>query len=297
MSLDFNELESGVEAVELDNFSFEDLSNEFYIDLDEVIEKQPMAISCGSYEMNGKTYNIPLGSYGDFICVSGQSKSKKTFVISLLTACYIGGNSNLYCDFIKGHDTYGKQVVSIDTEQSRYHAQRAMRRIADMVGTNPDNFHGYGLRAKSPKERLKIIDKLFTNSNIKDNLGVVIIDGVADLVMDINNIEESTYIAGKLLEWSAISKACIVVVIHENPGVGGKMKGHLGTFLTQKCETNIRVEKINSEASKVSAGFSRNKAFEDFAIEINGFLPYATHDIESFEVDAKPSKINGSAPF
>lgn len=297
MSLDFNELESGIEAVELDNSSFEDLSNEFYIGLDELLEKQPIAISCGSYHMNGKTHHIPIASYGDFFCVSGQSKSKKTFVVSMIVACYIGGNSNLYCDFIKGHDIEGKHVVWIDTEQSKYHAQRSMRRVAEMVGVNPDNFHGYGLRSKSPKERLKIIDKLFNDSKIKDNLGLVIIDGVADLVMDINNIEESTYISGKLLEWTANSLASMGVVIHENPGIGGKMKGHLGTFLTQKCETNIRVEKINSEASKVSAGFSRNKAFEDFAIEINGFLPYATHDIESFEEEAKPSKINGLAPF
>lgn len=297
MSLDFNELESGVEAVELDNSSFEDLSNEFYIDLDEEIEKQPMAISCGTYESRGMRHPIPLGSYGDFICVSGQSKSKKTFFVSLTVACYIGGNSNEYCDFIKGHDNGGKQVVSIDTEQSKYHAQRVMRRVAEMVGAKPDNFHGYGLRAKSPKERYKIVDKLFTNSKFKDNLGLVIIDGIADLVMDVNNGEEATHLANKLLEWSAISKACIMVVIHENPGVNGKMKGHLGSYLAQKCETNIRVEKINSEASKVTVGYTRNKAFDDFAFEVVDWLPHATHDIESFEEEAKPSKINGSAPF
>ena len=57
----------------------------------------------------------------------------------------------------------------------------------------------YGLRSLKPSERLEIIEHAIYNT---DNLGVVVIDGIKDLVTSINDESEATMIASKLLKWT-----------------------------------------------------------------------------------------------
>jgi hypothetical protein len=70
----------------------------------------------------------------------------------------------------------------------------------------------------------------------------VLVDGVADLVVDVNDAGESnTYTAH--LHQTAIEHDCAVVcVIHTNPS-SEKTRGHLGSQLERKSETNLRLEK------------------------------------------------------
>jgi len=58
----------------------------------------------------------------------------------------------------------------------------------------------------------------------------VIIDGIADLVSDVNNLEESNLVVQKIMKWSAELDCHIVTVIHSNFG-SDKPTGHLGSFL------------------------------------------------------------------
>ena len=67
-----------------------------------------------------------------------------------------------------------------------------------------------------------------------ENIGLVVIDGMADLVSDVNNIEESNKATQKIMEWSARLNCHIVTVIHSNFG-SDKPTGHLGSsFLKRK---------------------------------------------------------------
>lgn len=254
------------------NFDFKKIHDLQLIDIDEVLKPQPVAISIGSSQYKGQNYPIPFGSYGDFSCIVGASKSKKTFLKSLLTACYIGGNSNLYASEIKGHNVGNKWVIDIDTEQSEYHAQRVFRRVAEMVGSNPINYKPFALRTLSANERFKFIDWIFNESKYKGNIGLLIIDGVADLINDINNLEQSTEVCQKLLEWSGNENCHIITVLHRNFG-SNKPTGHLGTAITKKAESVIFVEK-EDDTVLVYPEYSRNQPFENFAFEVNAdWLP------------------------
>lgn len=252
--------------------NFKQIHDFQFVDIDEVLKPQPVAISIGTSKYKGQNYPIPFGSYGDFSCIVGASKSKKTFLKSLFTACYIGGNSNIYSTEIKGHNVGRKWVIDIDTEQSQFHAQRVFRRVAEMVGSNPINYKPFALRTLSANERFKFIDWIFNESQYKGNIGLLIIDGVADLVNDVNNLEASNEVSQKLLEWSGNENCHIITVLHRNFG-SNKPTGHLGSAVLKKAETVVFVEKEN-DAVLVTSEYSRNQPFENFAFEVNNdWLP------------------------
>jgi len=159
------------------------------------------------------------------------------------------------------------QVLYFDTEQSKYHVQKAVKRICKQIAVSvPSNLNTYGLRKLSPSERLELVEYAIENA---PNLGFVVIDGIRDLITSINDEKESTYMASKLLKWTETYNIHIIVVLHENPG-SDKARGHIGTELTNKAETVIalEVDKFNDSVSIVNAGFCRNKPFESFAFMI-----------------------------
>jgi hypothetical protein len=270
------ELKTEPQEQDLDFKKIHDLQ---FVDIDEILKPQPVAISIGSSQYKGQNYPIPFGSYGDFSCIVGASKSKKTFLKSLLTACYIGGNSNIYASDIIGHNVGNKWIIDIDTEQSQFHAQRVFRRVAEMVGANPINYKPFALRTLSANERFKFIDWIFNESKYKNNIGLLIIDGVADLVSDVNNLEQSNEVSQKLLEWSGNANCHIVTVLHRNFG-SNKPTGHLGSAVLKKAETVVFVEK-EDDAVLVTSEYSRNQPFENFAFSIDkNWLPYVIDEIK-----------------
>lgn len=105
-----------------------------------------------------------------------------------------------------------------------------------------------------------------------EDIGLVIIDGIADLCSDVNNIEESNNVVQKLMKWTKELDCHIVTVIHSNFGTD-KPTGHLGSFLEKKTETQISLElnTVNKGLVKVSCKRSRNAPFEDFNFKVNNF--------------------------
>lgn len=71
----------------------------------------------------------------------------------------------------------------------------------------------------------------------------MLIDGVADLVHDVNEPGECCDLVGWLHNLAIQLNCPIICVIHLNPGQGAKTRGHLGSQLERKAETNLRLEK------------------------------------------------------
>lgn len=265
MNLDFSELDKNInEPLSID---FKEMFNSSLIDPSEEIKPQPIALSIGTTNYKGIEYPIPFGSYGDFSCIVGASKSKKTFFKSMIEAGYIGGNSNIHNPSIKGHNSQGKFVVSFDTEQSEYHVQRVQRRVLELVGTNYDLYKTFSLRAYSPKERFDFIDWVIFESDFKDNIGLMSIDGYVDLVTDFNSLEQSTGLTEKLLQWTAKGKMHCTGILHKNFGTS-KPVGHVGSSVLKKAETVVFVEAQETQ-TLVKCEYSRNQSFEDILFEVD----------------------------
>ena len=253
------------------------------IDILEIIP--PPEIAWEIRDDNSEEFNI-LGTLGNFSLVKGKAKSKKSFFINMAIAAAVGKGllqnklrSPLKDDF--------NQVLYFDTEQSKYHVQKAVKRICTQIGVGiPSNLNTYGLRKSSPSERLKLVEYAIENT---PDLGFLVIDGIRDLITSINDESESTNMASKLLKWTEVYNIHIIVVLHENPG-SDKARGHIGTELTNKAETVIalEVDKSDDNISTVTAGFCRNKSFKPFAFEITDEgLPKI---IEDYVIQSKSKK-------
>lgn len=276
MNLDFSELDKNInEPLSID---FKEMFNKALIDPSEEIKPQPIALSIGTTNYKGIEYPIPFGSYGDFSCIVGASKSKKTFFKSMIEAGYIGGNSNIYNPSIKGHNSQGKFVVSFDTEQSEYHVQRVQRRVLELVGANYELYKTFSLRAYSPKERFDFIDWVIFESDFKDNIGLMSIDGYVDLVTDFNSLEQSTGLTEKLLQWTAKGKMHCTGILHKNFGTS-KPVGHVGSSVLKKAETVVFIE-AQEDKTLVKCEYSRNQSFSDilFQVDERDWLPKEVKD-------------------
>jgi len=258
-----------------------------YIDPNKEIEHPPVAISYGEHSYNTKdglvSYPTPIGTYGNFSFIGAPPKHKKTFLVSLLSAAYLGGNSKRFTGNLKGHRD-DRCVIHFDTEQGNFHAQRVFRRVLEMSGLEDQCYRTYGLRRLSPKERLNAINYAFKKY---EGLGLVIIDGIADLVSDVNNIDESNQVVQMLMKWTEIYNCHIITVIHTNWG-STKPTGHLGSALQKKCETEIHLERNEFDASviDVKCKSSRGRSFDNFSFFVNqkGYPEVANQDIDVLDL-------------
>lgn len=252
-----------------------------YIDPNETIEHPPVAISCGTYDIETKdevtTYPLPLATYGNFSFIQAPPKHKKTFLVTLLSTAYLGGDTT-FSKHLKGHRG-DRCVLHFDTEQGRFHAQRVFKRPLEMTGLTNECYHTFGLRSFSHEERLCAIEYAIYSYK---NVGLVIIDGIADLVSDVNNIDESNRVVGKIMKWSEEMNCHIITVIHTNYNTN-KPTGHLGSALEKKTETQIQISGVeNSNLMEVSCRSSRGRGFAPFNFYINRYgLPV----VSDFDID------------
>lgn len=242
---------------------FKKILEDSFVDLKENVSLPPIAVSFGSTN-HSNPIPISIGSYGNFSFVQAPPKSKKTFFLSLIAMSYIGSPQK-YTRQMMGHRN-GKKLIHYDTEQGRYHAQRTFRRVIDVCGDSKD-YYTYALRQYSAIERLEFIDWHLNKTN---DIGLVIIDGIADLMLDSNDLKESSKVVQYLMKWTQELNIHIITAIHSNWN-SEKPTGHLGSFLEKKAETQISLE-LSSDTNIAIAKCMRSRGFpfEKFAFEIGG---------------------------
>ena len=137
------------------------------------------------------------------------------------------------------------------------------------------------LREFTPQQRRNIIDSAL---EVDDKIGFVVIDGIRDLINDINSPGESVEIINDLMRWTNMYNIHIHTVLHLNKS-DDNTRGHIGTELNNKAETVMKIIKseINPDVSEVRPMITREKEFSNFAFRINeDGLP---EDIPGFSSD------------
>ncbi len=210
-----------------------------------------------------------IGTLGNFSASTGKAKSKKTFNVCAIVASALTNGTVL--SYRSSFPVNKRKILYVDTEQSPFHCQRVLKRILSLAGLptdkQPETLEFLCLRGSDPKTRLSIIE--YAICNIPD-LGLVIIDGIRDLVYDINSPSESTNLITKLMQWTDERQIHIHTVLHLNKG-DDNTRGHLGTELNNKAETVLQVTKdeLDKDISSVASMFIRDRDFEPFAFRIN----------------------------
>ena len=114
-----------------------------------------------------------------------------------------------------------------------------MTRILRMAGLPDDrdneNLEFLALRKYTPEQRIRIVEQAIYNT---PEIGLVIIDGIRDMVYDINSPSESTRIISKLMQWTDDRQIHIHTILHQNKGEENQ-EGPVGGGLTTKPGTRI----------------------------------------------------------
>jgi len=219
------------------------------------------------------------GMLGNFSASIGKAKSKKSLSVSAMAAAALCDDRVLAYEVELPADR--QTVLHVDTEQSRTDCQNQMRRILRLAGQRPDTDNprlvSLSLRQFTPEERIAIIEAAMKSL---PDIGLVIIDGVRDLLHDINSPTEATTVISLLMKWTDICQFHLHTVLHQNKS-DENARGHLGTELANKAETVMLVEKDKTEAgvSVVRPAYTRAAEFPPFAFRVAGdgiALPEAT---------------------
>ena len=210
-----------------------------------------------------------IGTLGNFSASIGKAKSKKTFNVSAIVAAALVNGTVL--NYRASFPDDKRKILYVDTEQSRGHCMNVMRRILALAGLPedkfPDNLDFLMLRKYSPAVRILLIEEAIRQT---EGLGLVVIDGLRDLVVDINCPSESTAIISKLMQWTDERQIHIHTVLHQNKS-DDNARGHVGTELNNKAETIMLVEKdkTDGDVSTVEPVHVRTMEFDSFAFRIN----------------------------
>lgn len=271
-------MEQKIDLNNLNSIDFKKIHNDSFVDVNENLPKPPTAISMGSITLGNEIYDRAFGTYGNFSCVTGQSKAKKTFLKSLIVASYIGGDADKYAGNIKGHRDNDKFVLDFDTEQSKWHSQRVFKRVAKMTnldylkGSSYEFYKPFYLRRYDYKERLQFIEWCILESEYRDNIGLINIDGFADLVADVNDLNSCNELTAKLLKWTDISQCHLTGILHLNPG-STKPTGHLGSSIMKKAETVciLNVDENDPTYTNVLFPLTRGFPIDEFKFSVNEY--------------------------
>ena len=205
----------------------------------------------------------------ELVAITGKAKSGKTFVTSMLMACCQAGD---VLSFHRETDA-PLRLLWYDTEQSDESTQdilrnRVMKLAADKHGqartdlfdaeNNTYNslskeevrkspcqsdavFDVFNVRAVPWKERRDLLREAVTRC--KPDL--VIVDGIRDLVNDINDGVLAQEVMEELMHLATEHDCCIVCVLHQNKsGEDHNLRGWIGTELMNKAFEVYSCEKL-----------------------------------------------------
>lgn len=252
-----------VSMLERDDFSDEEL--ESYLSKGEIKATDKVTIPPKILFVGDCT----IATFGNFSASTGKAKSKKTFNISAMVAAAVTNTTvlNYRACLPEGK----RKILYFDTEQSKYHCHNVLERIYKLSGLSvkkdDPRLLFWGLREYTPKLRIALIDYALRKHQ---EVGLVIIDGLRDLMYDINNGKEATDVMTVLMAWTSVYDLHIHTVLHLNKN-DNNPRGHIGTELENKAETVLIISKNlqNNSISEVRPMHMRDKEFSTFAFHID----------------------------
>lgn len=266
----------------------EKIWNKNWVDLLIEHEEPRSAVEVVCYEGSQRMLTL-----GNFSVIKGKQKAKKTFLTSLIAGAAVSGN--WVQKQFKGALPEGKsQVVYIDTEQATYDSAKVGQRIHQIGGYK--NLELWCLRDLEYQERRQFIEYCLAKYN--GNVGLLVIDGIADLTRNNNDEEDAKIVSGLLLRWSKEYDCHIITVIHQNKA-DNFSTGHIGSEVEKKSEAVISISKNeeNPAESLVHCDLIRGVGhFEDFILTIEDGLPVCLPTYRPPKLKTYEEKLNTNEP-
>jgi len=188
---------------------------------------------------------VVVSTPGNLTVINAAVKTGKSAVIGAFLASAMKEDKRADTLGVESSNPKGLALIHLDTEQSIEDHWAGVERALKRAGRSDapswlGSFSLAGLSAATNQATLKYI--VGKSAERFGGIHSILIDGVADLVTDVNNTAEcDPFVAS--LHGLAIQYRCpIVNVIHFNPGTE-KTRGHLGSQLERKAESNLTLVK------------------------------------------------------
>ena len=185
-----------------------------------------------------RLFGKPCFPRGELVAVTGKAKSGKTFLTSMLMAC------SATSDVLSFHREREEplRVLWYDTEQSDESTQDILKhRLLPMTDGDVSRIDVFNVRCLSWKKRRELLGVAVDNCSPD----LVIVDGIRDLVNDINDGILAQEVTEELMHLATKYNSCITCVLHQNKsGEDRNLRGWIGTELMNKAFEVYACEKL-----------------------------------------------------
>ena len=200
-----------------------------------------------------------IGSAGNVTLLVSAPKRGKSAICEALIASYVCPSADTFD--LKTHNIDGKKIVYVDGEQSKGDNWKSWRRclqrgkirhhyFPETDDTPPKirvheedkkylNLFNYQCHSvlSSIEERMMLVE----NTVKKDDVGILILDGLGDFIRDANRADEVTDFYHWLNALAQNHEFTVFGTLHLNPG-SDKPRGHLGSEFMRRCEACLNLD-------------------------------------------------------
>ena len=202
-----------------------------------------------------KINGIPTFPKGNLQAIKAKAKQGKTHVnICLMTGLLTG-------KFIAIESLIDDpKICYFSTEEHISSVANNNKKIHQLCGWDTkhsnDKLLVYSIRDAEVAKRVAFIEQEIA----KEEPDLLFLDGLRDILLNFNNIEESNKLISWLMRLSGEYNCDIVCVLHTNKSFSDdNMRGHLGTELLNKSSDVLEVEKRVNNIFVVNHTDSRNR--------------------------------------
>jgi hypothetical protein len=220
--------------------------NDFKFDLNTNEVKQDVVLTI---------QNKTILTLGAFLVLTGKPKARKTTFLHAIISTLINSNEIWT---IKGHLQSNKnKVVLIDTEQSKFDLYHSLTRLSNNLNCKLNevpNLDVYTVRSGDVQTIKKLIIEICKNDPA---ISVICIDGLIDLVDDINDVKQAKQTINFLKEITDTYNVALIGILHQNKGTNYSL-GHLGSFASRFAQSELSIEKTDQGSSTLKSTFLRS---------------------------------------
>ena len=203
-----------------------------------------------------RMFDVPCFYRGELVADCGKAKSGKTYFLSILMAACLTQKALAL-----------ERIVHTGIIPLSEKSVQSVESVCDINNT----FYAFNLRGLGFEKRGKMVNVAIRT--IKPD--ICIIDGIKDLMTDINDAVQATRIMEQLMALAKEFNCSIVCVLHLNKSEQDRnMRGSIGTELTNKAfevfQCEMISEKDKTDTFKVTQTYSRKqKMKQKFYYRIN----------------------------
>jgi hypothetical protein len=201
------------------------------------------------YSLGGVCISTPA----NLTTITSAIKTGKSAVIGAMVAAAMHHSEDADLLGFSSSNPNGKALLWFDSEQAPDDFWHGVYRALKRAGLRepPPWLHAYCLTGLGHKRAWECVQEAAKMSADKHGgIHSELIDGFADLIADVNDAEQSNDFVASLHDMGINYDCPIVGVIHFNPN-SEKSRGHLGSQLERKAETNLALDKDKDETTVI----------------------------------------------